>query len=241
MPPKRQPGPKRVVTPVQLDDRKRKEGKRLPFLDEWAADNIEKSKVGGHLTSAELWDSYLGFVLALDHLVLSPEDRNYILKRSKASIVRQLGSWLRHRGWDWHNGVGELSFKVTTQEPKDDWKFDPQSFINRQPLLGSLPIVRRASLIPGAGSGMFSTAPISKNECIVEYKGTVVLVTEDELDTLSQLHEDDGNGLVDLCSPSGAPCRNKSRDRQYVLNPYIVSGRPVELASRNGAGRNNAC
>ena len=153
-------------------------------------------------------------------------------------MALQLRASLINSDWDWGNSVGRVRLLKLARKPEDSWRFNPIDFTLRQPQLQDLAIERKASLLPGAGLGMFAKRSIQEGEYVCRYNGTIKELTADEAQQLLDAHAEDGNGVFQLHSAGEKQVRTPE-GKTFWLDPYEVDGRPVSLEDAIGVWANH--
>ena len=231
MAPKRKPGPRpapKVKTATELARSHVKIA--YPFLINFMKYHVQYDaaiQVQQYVHSADMHSNYRRWISRMGDSVLSQEQRVragsdiHIL-----SFIKQLLEDADMRAfWDTVHGRGPFKFVCLHRNTIDQRRLSIKGFVTIVNPNLDLPVERRPSTIPNAGHGMFSKRCLFEGEMLCEYDGTLQVLTQAAFDGLQRLHQNDGNGLIDLTSGRTLSGPNPKRRANYtVLNPYLIQG-----------------
>jgi len=102
-----------------------------------------------------------------------------------------------------------------------------------------LSIERKQSTIPGAGIGMFATTMLQRGEVVCEYNGTVKYLDEAGITKLEELHENDGNGVIQVQRAGGSVTSKPGTAMSWVMDPYLYRGNIRKSVAAPGVWANH--
>jgi hypothetical protein len=148
-------------------------------------------------------------------------------------------------GWNRHAGFGSFQLSLPGRSDLPSWRFNVDAFASHHVSETEFPVYRAPSTYPGAGFGMFASRFLHRGEVVAEYTGTWTKMTHDGLLELTMLHEDDGNGIVELDATANRPrdtARNSAQSSAvWCLDPYDGLDGPRKSVEVPGIWANHRC
>jgi hypothetical protein len=145
-------------------------------------------------------------------------------------------------GWNSHRCLGSFRLATPGQTRLPSWRTHVDKYVSHHPVaVSDVPVYQKRSTYVDAGDGMFASRFLQKGEVVVEYTGSWKTMSRDEFDKLVELHEDDGNGVVEL--PRGQTwTATQAPGAVTCLDPYIsTDGTVRESGQVPGIWANHRC
>lgn len=238
MPPRRRPGPR--PRPAPTGDHPR-QPRQYPDVTSFVHGHmIHQPDMIRHqwMSSDVLFAVYKRW---LSKMAPTPSITAIANEAKSSGFMRQVLKHAKVRDvWDVKNGKGPFTIYLMSRREIEPWRLSIRLFSQVPRALGEMPIERKDSTIHG--SGMFATRMIFPEEIVIEYDGTIMQISPDQLDNLEHQHIVDGNGILELTT--GMPSFRGYRanpDRGFtVMNPYLFLGQVRGLAQAPGVWANHA-
>jgi len=81
---------------------------------------------------------------------------------------------------------------------------------------------------------------LQEGEVLCRYDGTMKHLTEAEIDDLEKLHQNDGNGIIQVNQSMGRVQGTPSvKNKAWVIDPYVLRGTPRTSVTAPGVWANH--